>query len=184
MCNIICRFCKKGMNDADTELKNCSTCTGWYCEKCYEKHNLRKDKYNQIHNDKCKKPLNNKLLQGDMIDHPLYIIDNKLKIDFKYYLEHQIEKPVYQIFELVMNNPEKIIEDLMRKFNNMKNGNHSIKDWLKVLDKKSSSNVSNGDKNNVKENIEIIIKNIDEEENLLSDFFEEEIIEDLDEIID
>lgn len=160
-------------------LIKCNTCNGYYCDKCNEKHKLRKDKYKVIHNDKCKKPLNNKLLQGDTIEHPLYIQENKLKIDFKYYLEHQIEKPVYQIFELVMKNPEKIIEDLLRKLNNMKNGNHSIKDWLKLGNKKETIQETIF---NIKDKV---INNIiiDEEENLLGDQFEEDIIDDLDEFI-
>jgi DNA polymerase elongation subunit (family B) len=70
---------------------------------------LRTDKYKVVHNDKCKKELTNKLLQGDTIEHPLYIKEKNLKIDYNYYLTHQIEKPVYQIFELVMKNPETII---------------------------------------------------------------------------
>jgi hypothetical protein len=32
-----------------------------------------------------------------------------------------------------MKKPETIIEDLVRKMNNTKNGNHSIKDWLKLM---------------------------------------------------
>ena len=180
ICNIICRFCKTSIND--TQLKNCNKCNGWYCEKCHEKHNIRKDKYKQLHNDKCKKPLNNKLLQGDTIEHPQYIQEKNLKIDYKYYLEHQIENPVYQIFELVMKEPEKIIEDLLRKFNNMRNGNHNIKDWLKVLDKKNTNPL-------LKDIQEVIVKTenkseiIDEEENLLSEIFEEDIIENLDELV-
>jgi DNA polymerase elongation subunit (family B) len=181
-CNIQCRFCKINMQEASLNkltLIKCNTCNGYYCDKCNEKHKLRKDKYKVIHNDKCKKPLNNKLLQGDTIEHPLYIQENKLKIDFKYYLEHQIEKPVYQIFELVMKNPEKIIEDLLRKLNNMKNGNHSIKDWLKLGNKKETIQETIF---NIKDKV---INNIiiDEEENLLGDQFEEDIIDDLDEFI-
>lgn len=180
LCTIMCRFCKLTSNQ--TSLTKCGTCTGWYCNKCNEKHKMRKDKYKKIHYDKCKKQLTNKLLQGDTIEHPLYIEENKLKIDFNYYLEHQIEKPVYQIFELVMKNPEKIIEDLLRKMNNLKNGNHSIKDWLKVTKKEPEIETK---KDDIKEKIEKIIETVDdEEENLLGNDFEEDIIEDLDEMIE
>jgi hypothetical protein len=182
VCNIVCRFCKIGMNESESELKNCGTCHAWYCPKCYDKHNLRTDKYKEVHNDKCKKPLNNKLLQGDMIEHPLYIKENKLKVNYKYYLEHQIEKPVYQIFELVMNNPEKIIEDLLRKMNNLRNGNHSIKDWLKVLGKNETSKL-NSEEDSAKNIININL-NVDEEENLLEDLFEEDAMEDIEQIVD
>jgi DNA polymerase elongation subunit (family B) len=177
-CKTLCRYCK--LTCDQTSLSKCDTCLGWYCNKCNEKHKIRKDKYKNIHNDKCKKPLNNKLLQGDTIEHPLYIEENKLKIDFNYYLEHQIQKPVYQIFELVMNNPEKIIEDLLRKMNNLKNGNHSIKDWMKVMNKNP---VVEEKKENIKEKLEKIINTLDdEEENLLGNDFEEDNIENLDEM--
>jgi hypothetical protein len=84
LCIKICRFCKATNEEAS--LSNCGTCNGWYCNKCLEKHKLRTDKYKKTHLDKCKKPLTNKLLQGDTIEHPAYIMEKKLKIDYKYYL--------------------------------------------------------------------------------------------------
>lgn len=178
-CVVSCRFCK--LNTTQASLTKCGTCNAWYCNKCNDKHKLRKDKYKVIHHDKCKKALTNKLLQGDTIEHPLYIEEEKLKIDYKYYLEHQIEKPVYQIFELVMKNPEKIIEDLLRKMNNLKNGNHTIKQWFKVLDNKISAKKED-EKFSLKEKIDINAIIDEEEENLLKDYFEEDVIETVDEI--
>jgi hypothetical protein len=52
-------------------------------------------------------------------------------------LTNQIEKPVYQIFELVMKNPESIIQDLVRKIALCKGNNRDITDWFKVLKPKS-----------------------------------------------
>jgi DNA polymerase elongation subunit (family B) len=177
-CNKVCRFCK--VSESELNLKNCDTCHAWYCDRCYERHNLRNDKKTkQIFHDKCKKPLNNKLLQGDMIEHPLYIEENKLKINHKYYLEHQIENPVYQIFALIMKNPESIIEDLLRKLNNTKNGNHSIKDWMAKMNKNINENIlakSNENKFDVKTKLNN--SNIDDEEdNILGECFEEEAFE-------
>lgn len=172
-CNKICRFCKVTYKQAS--LINCTTCKGWYCSKCNDKHKIRTDKYKVVHHDKCKKALTNKLLQGDTIEHPMHIQEKKLKIDYNYYLTHQIEKPVYQIFELVMKNPESIIADLVRKMNNIKNGNHSIKDWL-TMGKKS---------NEIKKENPFIVKdltNIDEDENILAEVFEEDVIESLEHI--
>jgi hypothetical protein len=71
-CVKICRFC----HESDKELTTCYICQGMYCKKCFEKHKVRKDKHNEIHYDKCKKQLSNKLLQGDMIEHPLFIMEN------------------------------------------------------------------------------------------------------------
>tara|TARA_Y100000780_G_C13694565_1_gene420949 strand:+ start:3174 stop:7106 length:3933 start_codon:yes stop_codon:yes gene_type:complete len=41
-------------------------------------------------------------LQGDRIEHPDYIIKNKLKPDFSHYITNQIMKPVQQVFALVL----------------------------------------------------------------------------------
>ena len=74
-----------------------------------------------------------------------------------------------------MKNPDTIISDLVRKMNNTKNGNHTIKDWLELMGNKKVIN------NEVPKKIELdeILK-YDEDENLLNNF-EEDIIEDLDE---
>ena len=143
ICKNVCRFCKMPevkLNNGKMSIKRCPTCFGYYCPKCFDKHMTRKDKYKKIHKDKCKKPLSTKLIQGDIVEEPKYIVEKKLKIDYKYYLDHQIEKPVLQIFSLTMDKPEKLIEDILRKFNNKKTGNNSITNWFKVIKNK------NGDK--------------------------------------
>ena len=43
-----------------------------------------------------------KLLQGDKIETPTFILDNKLKIDYSFYITNQIMKPVQQLFALVL----------------------------------------------------------------------------------
>ncbi len=129
-CIQTCRFCKC---IAPTPLKKCNTCTASYCKKCFEKHLKRTDKEKVVHMDKCKKPLTHKILQGDIIENPQYAVENKLKIDYTYYLEHQIQVPVFQIFALVMDKPESIIADIVRKNTNARKGNHSITDWLTKL---------------------------------------------------
>ena len=48
-------------------------------------------------------------LQGDRIEHPQFILDNKVEIDYMKYIEKQIMKPVCQIYGL-------IIEDLDKKY--------------------------------------------------------------------
>ena len=42
-------------------------------------------------------------LQGDRIESPSYIIKNKLKPDYTFYITNQIMKPVQQVFGLVLN---------------------------------------------------------------------------------
>ncbi len=160
-CTPVCRFCKvtdkmlEEDNDAKPEnwpeekeykLEKCYTCTAYYCPKCLPKHKLRKDKYGVIHNDKCKKAIVPKLLQGDLIEHPQYIQEEKMKIDFMYYFEHQIMKPVYQIFELDMAHPESIVQDLIVAYNNKKNGSQSIANFfLKKPIQKNNNQDSDSD---------------------------------------
>ena len=134
-------------------------------------HNIRKDKYKVMHNDKCKKPLSNKLLQGDLIEHPLYITEKKLKINYNYYLTNQIEKPVFQIFDLVMKNPKTIIEDVVRKQKNKKNGNASIKLWFKAMN--NNTNLT-GQKEKSEFETVVDYNQLDEDENMLEGFEEED----------
>ena len=72
-----------------------------------------------------------KILQGDKIETPLFITENKLKIDYSFYITNQIMKPIQQLFALVL---EKIwllqkkagkaskfkreIEDVSKKYSN------------------------------------------------------------------
>jgi hypothetical protein len=77
--------------------------------------------------------LTHKLLQGDTIEHPEFILENKWKMDYFYYLTNQIEKPVYQIFELVMSSPQNIIKDLVRDARNRINQNNTIQMWFKPV---------------------------------------------------
>lgn len=41
-------------------------------------------------------------LQGDRIEHPEFVVKNSLKVDYKFYIEHQIMKPVLQLFAIVL----------------------------------------------------------------------------------
>lgn len=125
ICKKMCRFCRVPLEVNDkgkSNIKRCGICFGNYCEPCFTKHMRRKDKYKKIHYDKCKKPLSTKLIQGDIVEEPSYIKEKKLTIDNMYYLEHQIEKPVLQIFELIRKDPHKLLEDIKRDFNNKKKG--------------------------------------------------------------
>jgi DNA polymerase elongation subunit (family B) len=139
-CIKTCRFCKQ--NETQTRVKKCNTCTAYYCGKCFDKHMKRKDKHGNEHMDKCKKPLTHKILQGDILEHPEFITSNRLKIDYMYYLEHQIQVPVFQIFALIQDRPETIIADIVRRSMNAKKGNHAITDWLIKMKKNSGETVT------------------------------------------
>jgi len=43
-------------------------------------------------------------LQGDKIEHPDYIIQNKIRPNYSFYITNQIMKPVQQVFALVLEN--------------------------------------------------------------------------------
>lgn len=143
-CVKICRFCKKKSDQC--ELIKCNTCHGIYCVNynsdgtindncCLFKHNIKKDKFKNISHDKCKKLLDTKLIQGDFIEQPDYIKNNNLIIDYKYYFDKQIKNPVEQIFSLIMDKPEKLTADLLRKDINYKQRNSEITDFFKIIKK-------------------------------------------------
>ena len=137
ICKKICRFCKTKVG-----INRCLICSGLYCKRHMISHNIRRDKFKREFADKCKKRLTNKILQGDIIEHPMYIKSNNLKIDYRYYLDHQIDKPVMQIFELIMKNPKSIIESIIRKDNNRKSGAQEITRWFSIMDNKKPENTT------------------------------------------
>ena len=47
-------------------------------------------------------PKDGKILQGERVEHPQYIIENKLKPDYSFYITNQILKPVGQIYSLIV----------------------------------------------------------------------------------
>lgn len=49
-------------------------------------------------------------LQGDHIETPEYVVQNKLKLDYVYYITNQIMKPSIQFLKLVADHPESIFE--------------------------------------------------------------------------
>jgi DNA polymerase elongation subunit (family B) len=70
-----------------------------------------------------------KVLQGDKIETPTFILENKLKIDYSFYITNQIMKPVQQLFALVLEKIwvlqnklpklvkyKKSVEDLRKKY--------------------------------------------------------------------
>ena len=45
-----------------------------------------------------------KMLQGDRIEHPSFIKENQLELDYEHYITNQVSKPVSQIFGLELEN--------------------------------------------------------------------------------
>jgi DNA polymerase elongation subunit (family B) len=57
-----------------------------------------------------------KVLQGDKIENPDYVVKNKMPIDYLHYITNQIINPVCQVFDLVMKDSEGVIfGDIVRE---------------------------------------------------------------------
>lgn len=92
-----------------------------------------------------------KILQGDKIEHPDYILQNKLKIDYLFYLTNQIMNPSIQFLELIMKpaDANKLFQDFIDAENNKKIGRQSL---LKSKFGISKNNIENTD--NINDNIQ------------------------------
>ena len=73
-----------------------------------------------------------KILQGERIETPQYILDNNLTPDYKIYITNQIMKPMLQVFSLVMDEPEVLFKEVLRVATNRKNKSQEITKWFKV----------------------------------------------------
>lgn len=71
------------------------------------------------------------ILQGDRVETPEYIKDNNLKLDYLYYIEKQLEKPIIQLYELLIPNSKILFNDIKRIGKNRKNGNNVITSFFK-----------------------------------------------------
>ena len=58
-----------------------------------------------------------KILQGDRVEHPDFIKENNIKIDYKFYITNQLMKPIMQIFELCMKKPDEPFQEILNKLN-------------------------------------------------------------------
>jgi DNA polymerase delta subunit 1 len=109
-----CRICWK--TGGNTE---CNICKGYFCS-------VHRGKHKCVNIKTC-------ALQGDLTETPDYIRKNNLRVDYRYYFEHQIKKPVQQIFDLIDETKGvNILKDLLIKDNNRKSGNKSIRDFFSV----------------------------------------------------
>ena len=64
-----------------------------------------------------------KVLQGERIETPTFILENKIKINYSFYITNQIMKPVQQVFALVLEQ----INDFKKK------RGHTLRTWKKEL---------------------------------------------------
>ena len=63
---------------------------------------------------------NKKLLQGDRIETPSFIEQNNLRMDYLYYIERQLEKPIMQLFDGIDTRAKLLFDDIKRIGKNRK----------------------------------------------------------------
>jgi DNA polymerase elongation subunit (family B) len=90
-----------------------------------------------------------KLLQGDIIEHPDYIKENNIKIDYLFYLTNQIMNPAVQFLELLTKNPSGLLNEYIKKEELKRAGGISLTKWINVkTNKEPISNENDSDTNN------------------------------------
>lgn len=75
-----------------------------------------------------------KLLQSEIIEHPEYVKENKLKIDYLHYLTNQIMNPALQFLELIIDKPKEIFTELINKEELKRKHILSLDNWIKKDD--------------------------------------------------
>jgi len=101
----------------------CPTCNGGFCMK----HRFSHKRVNANGEAKCMN-IKEEALQGDLTETPEFIKKNKLKINYRYYLDKQIINPVTQIFDLLKE--KDVIGKILIKDTNKRKGIKSITDFF------------------------------------------------------
>ena len=70
------------------------------------------------------------MLQGDRVEDPKYVLENKLDLDYLFYITNQIMKPSLQFLELIAHNPEKLFDNYINKEINRRKNITSIYDYV------------------------------------------------------
>ena len=97
-------------------------------------------------------------LQGDCVEHPTYIKENKLRVDFLFYLTNQIQNPTVQFLDLLIDNPNDIFNQAINIENNRRSGNTGLSKFFKV------SKVRNG---KVKKKMNLSLKSKSKSKNMM-----------------
>lgn len=72
-------------------------------------------------------------LQGERVETPDYIIENKLKLDYLFYITNQIMKPSIQFLQHLTDSPKKIFEDCIIKETNRRTGKKPLNYYFKMI---------------------------------------------------
>lgn len=75
-----------------------------------------------------------KMVASECAEDPIYAIENNLPIDYDYYIEKQLLKPVKRIFGVIMNRPEDLIYgDASRQKRKKTKGQYGIKEFTQEI---------------------------------------------------
>ena len=107
-----------------------------------------------------------KMLQGDKIETPQYILENDLPIDYLFYLTNQIMKPSLQFLELLIEDTKKKIFDKeIDKVKNRRKGVQSIEKWFgKGKKKRVRGIISNDASDTSNSDSEVSLMSVDSNE--------------------
>ena len=120
-------------------IENCNN-VPIYSNKCeIEAHYCDKHK-----DEKMERIINKKKLQGERIEYPSYLLENKLKIDFLFYITNQIMKPALQFLELIVHNPENIFNMYIIREENRKAKIQPIMKYYNNCETNKGNNLSVG----------------------------------------
>ena len=81
-------------------------------EYCLGQNKLEYEEVNKIVKKKLKTRV--RIIQGDKIEHPDFIKENKLKPDYKFYITNQLMKPICQIYDLVLDDSKIFFQDALK----------------------------------------------------------------------
>jgi len=84
-------------------------------------------------------------LQGDRVEHPDYIIENKLQLDYLFYITNQIMKPAIQFLEHVVQDPVKLFNSVINRETNRRKGVRPMSYYCKKERDDNPSGITIGD---------------------------------------
>lgn len=93
-------------------------------------------------------------LQGDRIEDPNYVLEQKIELDYLFYITNQIMKPAIQFLEHIATNPEKIFNNYINKEINRRKKTNPVDDYITEynLEENISDELKTKEKNNYDSN--------------------------------
>jgi DNA polymerase elongation subunit (family B) len=108
------------------------------------------------------------LLQGERIEDPKYVLENKLELDYLFYITNQILKPSIQFLELIAHNPEKLFTNYINKEINRRKNISSIYDYVIEENNESGNQINDNFNNKVDNKVNNKVNNeLDDDSNLI-----------------